>query len=686
MATIPMGNFGQRVAGAAPVQRTIQQDPVGDAVGRVGRAVQGAAFDYVQTQAQDAARADAEQRRMQEQERRRQEDAAEAAARGKEALALQQTQDALADLHDSIGEGIRTGTIPKDKAETEWSTQAGKLMSQAAEQFRPENRDLVSARLQGVAAKLGNGVRKAREQRDRQDVTASLDGILESAQREYGRDPQGARAMVQGALASLGPQSLYTPEVLARKGQAWLEGAQFNVAYQAVSAGRADRKALDAAEGMLKDLDALDPQKRAVLQDRIAGYRLHLDQQAEMRAARAAREAEARMRQAAAEFQTFQAMADKGTVLDPAYVDRVVAATAGTPYQAGIRQMVQASREVGGLAAQPVGTQRAQLDAIDALIAQQGRTPELDKRREQVEKVLRGSEADMRADPLRAGLARGVITDLQPLNLAAGFESVGQQLQARVQQANTVGAWAGRPVSPFTADEAAQMARMFQPLAPDQQAQSIAALTATMPAGQAAALAQQLDGQNRALGLALGVGNMRTTQARYTSELILRGAQALRDKGIKEEKGAEFGLQATIAKEVGDAVAGKPREDVIEAARLIYLGKRAAGENVTERGAVALALGGPIVEHNGRRVPVPAGMDADSLRTKLRSLPPDSIAQQAPDGQVVIPGGAAMPVADFLRLLPDAQLEAAGSGRYIVRSGGGLVLNSQRRPIVVDVR
>lgn len=682
MATIPMGNFGQQVARPSQPGRMPAADQVSDAVGRIGQMGERIAAAYVG----DMAQMEAEDRRLQAEEQKRQAAAAEAAARGKEALALQQAEDSLADLHDQVANGIRDGSIPKDKAEATWNEQASKLTSQAAESFRPQSRDLVGARLQGVAARLGNGVRKAREQRDRQDVTASLDGILQSAQREYARDPQTAEAKVQGALSTLGPMSLYTPEVLARKAQAWREDAQFNVAYSAVSAGRADRKALDAAQGMLKDLSALDPQKRAVLEDRIAGYRLHLDQQDELRQQRAARQAEARMRQAQAEFQTFQALADKGTVLEPAYVDRVLAATTGTPYQAGIRQLVQTQREVGGLAAQPVAAQRATLDQIDALIAQNGRSPELDKRREQVEKVLRGSEKDMQEDALRAGLQRGVITSLPPLNFGAGFEGVAQQMQQRVQQAGVVSAWAGRPVSPFTSDEAVQVARMFQTLAPDQKAQSIAALTQQMPAGQAAALARQMDGQDRPLALALAVANQRTTEGRYTSELILRGAQVMRDRAVKEEKGAEFGLQATIAKEVGDAVAGKAREDVIEAARLIYLGKRAAGENVSERGAVALAVGGPIVEHNGRKVPVPAGMEADTLRQRLATLPAAKLADQVPDGQVVIPGGSSMGVADFLRLLPDAQLESAGPGQYTVRSGGGLVLNSKRRPIVVDVR
>ena len=57
-----------------------------------------------------------------------------------------------------------------------------------------------------------------------------------------------------------------------------------------MSAGRADRKMLDAAEKTITTgLPDLDPQKRATLLDRIAGYRMHLDQKAELAAARSAK-------------------------------------------------------------------------------------------------------------------------------------------------------------------------------------------------------------------------------------------------------------------------------------------------------------------------------------------------------------------------------------------------------------
>lgn len=220
-------------------------------------------------------------------------------------------------------------------------------------------------------------------------------------------------------------------------------------------------------------------------------------------------------------------------------------------------------------------------------------------------------------------------------------------------------------------------------LQPAQKAEQIAKLAAVVPPQQLQALARDVDKQDKPLALALAAGSSMTTQGRTTAELILRGAQAVKDKAIKEERGAEFGVRASIAKEIGDAVPAGARDDVIDAARLIYLGKQAAGESVSFAGAARLAIGGDLVEHNGRRIPAPAGVD---VAQRLNAYPEARVTAQTPDGYVYIPGGRPMGVPEFLANLSSAQLEPAGLGRYYVRSGGGLVMNRERSPIVVDLR
>ena len=237
-------------------------------------------------------------------------------------------------------------------------------------------------------------------------------------------------------------------------------------------------------------------------------------------------------------------------------------------------------------------------------------------------------------------------------------------------------------MSPLLAREAARFGDLLATLPPSQRADRIAQMSKLLPPGMAHAMAAQIAPKDRALALQFAAGASQTTQGRYTAELIGRGAQAVKDKEVKEEMGAETGLRSTIAKEVGDAVSGQAREDVIEAARLIYLGKHAMGESIDAANATRIAVGGQIIEHNGRRIPVPNGVD---MRESLMRYSRASIERQAPDGWVYLAGRRPMGVPEFLGALPEAQLEAVGFGRYMVRSGGSMVLDSKSRPIVIDV-
>jgi hypothetical protein len=275
----------------------------------------------------------------------------------------------------------------------------------------------------------------------------------------------------------------------------------------------------------------------------------------------------------------------------------------------------------------------------------------------------------------------------------------------------------------------------------------------------------------------MGAGVARTTEGRLTSELILRGDQALRDKAVKTDAAQATGWRAEIAAEIGDAYTNQEQRDaVIEAAFLIRAGLEAEGGG-NNRQAVSLATGG-IVERNGRKVPLPYGITANDFDKKLRaltlanvagatSLPAKPAGQIEPgnidlskrpvvpnadgsistvrsinvgidgaevliptvsdDGKVlseekavdlylrtgkhlgkfktpaaasayakqvsqhqaqgvVMVGGAAMPLADFLARVPEAQLIHAGQGRYAVSSGSGVATDLHGRPIVLEVK
>ncbi|MGL4650079.1 MAG: hypothetical protein ACRC1H_11765 [Caldilineaceae bacterium] len=694
MATIPMGNFGQAVARPGQMPAAPRGDAgLSDAAQRTGQM----ALSAVGQEQQQEARARAEQQAQED--RAAQQQAAEwdreaskveaAALRAKTITALTGTKDALTDLHDEIGQAVLDGKIPRETAEAEYTKRAGKITESAGADLPQDHRAIVGAELNADSARFGNSIRKIVTQRGRQEITASIKTSLESLQRQYRANPQASTAQAMSLIDTLGPQSSLNPEQLASMKQGWKEGTQYTEAFEQVRGARNDPAALSALDKALARPDYLpdvDPQRRAQLQDTVSSYRFALEQKAELAAQRAARKREAHLNQAQAEFSVFQGLADKGTAFRPDYIDRAMKATAGTPFQAGIKALAEQARNTGGLAAMPIRQQQQALDQLDALIAQQGRTPELDTRRAQVEKVLRGSRADLELDGMRAGVERGVIDGFVPLNFGAGLPGLVQQLQTRASQAQRVGAWAGRAVSPLTPEEAEQLSTMLAASDPQGFGQSVGLLASSLPAGQMAAIAKQIDAKDKPLALAMAAGSTLTTAGRNVAELIWRGSRAVKDKA-QETRGAEATkLREDIIKAVGDALPGRLRDDVIESATLIAYGVRTGGGNSTPLGAVHLALGGPIVAHNGRRIPVPAGLDANVLRDRLEAYPRAEVERHAIDGWVQFGGSRPMGVPEFLQALPDAELEPAGRGKYTVRVGGSMALTKDRKPLVIEVQ
>lgn len=345
-------------------------------------------------------------------------------------------------------------------------------------------------------------------------------------------------------------------------------------------------------------------------------------------------------------------------------------------YKAAFAANLEYAQKNTAVAMLPIPQQEAALNALYAQRNVNGTSPGLEKEIARVEKVASESKSAYKAEPLKAAADYGLIPAVAPLDVT-NMDATLQGLKARSQQAMTAGNQAGRAVSPFTAAEADKVSAQLLTLPADQQGTRIAQLTSQMTPPQAQAFALQIDPKARALSLAMQAGSSMTDEGRTVSGLILRGQQAIKDKAIKEDTSAEFGVRASIAKQVGDTVSGPAREAVIDSARYIYLGKQAAGERVSFEGVVNLTMGGPIVEHNGARLPVPAGVDLPEVLAKYP-------ASKLP--ATVYVNGKAITAEAAVRALPGAQLESAGNGRYRVRVGGYLVGDEQRRPVLIDVR
>ena len=609
----------------------------------------------------------------------------EAVARAKDALALQTAEDSLADAHDTLGAEVLQGRTPKDQAGAQWQERSRKLVDDAMPTFREDTRAIVGPRLEGATLRLGNTLRRTVEKKDRQDITADMTTRLERLSRDYAVNPAQSEQQAMALFDTVGPMSDLPPDQLARARQTWKEQAQFTAGFEAVSRGRTDRKALAAAETLIGTLSDLDPQRKAQLLDKAQNFRLGMEQQDEMRQNRAARAADAGMRRAESAFKAGSALADQG-ILNTDAADQMLSDMRGTPYEGAFRQMLNTQRQTGAVAQQPVAAVRQAVDQVNAEISRTGLSPQLAAQRDRFGKVLAGQESTIRNEGgLRAAAKYGVVVASPPLDLSSGLQGLGPQLQNRVIQAGIVSTWTGSTESPLYPEEAEALGKLLSAADPSSFGQMAGMLSGVLPADQVNAIARQLDAKDKPLALALAAGATKTSEGRAVAELIRRGVQAVKDKNPVTKGNDAQMTRDNIAKALGEALPGQMREDTIESAMLIHHGKAAAGERVTPQGAVALALGGPLIEHNGKMIPVPAGVDQYTLGDALRTYPVSELERQAVDGFIGFAGGRPMSVAEFADALTSAQLEPVGRGRYVVRVGGSLALGANNRRVVVEV-
>jgi hypothetical protein len=611
--------------------------------------------------------------------------AREAADRAMAGARMGVLSDKLTDLIGEIDEGVQTGAIDKTAATQEWQQRSARVLADGLPEIPETHRENARVGLQGQAERLTSKVGGIVKKRDQADTLAGINGTIEYTQRLARENPDAAKQIMADTLDGLGPHAGLRPDQIAKAKQGWVEGAAYTRAFSAVTAAKMDNKALGVAEKAISANKDLDPQRQAQLLSQIDGYRAANEARAIRAAQRAEIAAAKHEREAVQAFNVLSGWALAGKAANPEASAALIGKLSGTPYAEAYKALAAEVPARAAAAMLPLDQQQQQLDGLIARRNAQGTSEPLEKEITRREEILRSARSEYTSEPLRAGAERGVIDQVRPLDVSS-FDGIAAGLGERMEQANIIATRTGRPVSPLLTDEALKIGDMLGALGPTQRSQRIAQLTANLPPGMAQALARQIDGKDRALGLQMAASTDQTSAGRYTSELIARGAQAIKDKSIKEDSAAASGLKAQLAVEVGDSLTGKAREDVIDAARFIYLGQQAEGNSLSVRGAVRLAVGGDIVEHNGKRIPVTAGIDETVLMERLRTLPPAGVLQQAPDGVVHLPGAGPMSVPDFLARLPAAQLEPAGTGRYTVRSGGSLVTNSNARPIIIEVR
>lgn len=666
MARIPAGEeFGNVIARP-------QQAP-GPVQGANGEAIGQALAGF----GQDLQRVDQQQLR----ERRQLQEAAD---RANADTVLQRTIASLDVAGDELGAGVKGGQVPKDQAGQQWQQQSAEMISGVMDSVPMALRGHVRARLDGRAAILGRNVGRAVTERDQADVRAGIDQTMETAKRLYLSDPVEADEMIRRTFEQQGPFSGLDTQQLTRLQQTWREGTRFNKAATMVQDARNNNVTLDQVSKALggDEFADLTPERRLQLTTQIEGFKTSNIQRAEAARARAEAQQRAHLERAQAAFNAAQGIVMTGKALSHEYITQLSETVKGTPFAQALPDMVKQAPEMTAFGTQPLAVQQQVLQQARAQLNAQGTSPEIEKRVNRMEQIHDQSLKDYREDPLLAAQERGVLQAISPLDTSSVAATV-QGLSQRVDQARTVSGVVGQAVSPLMKTEAEQFAKLIQALPVEQKSTAMAQVAGAVGPDMAAAIGRQIAPKDQALGIALGMAGSKTTNGRYTSELVLRGAQAMKDRSVKEDNASVTGVRAQVAAQIGDAVSGPARETLINASVLTQYGLLSEGSGDVDR-AIRLATGG-IAERGGKKIVLPYGVTANDFDKKLRQMNTDSFAGQLPDGNVYV-GQTPMASSDFVRNLPNAALITSGNGRYTVQAGGGLVTNSLGQPVFVEVK
>lgn len=698
MARIPigMGDGGQLGRSIADPQGAVRVDPAafgagvgaaaGDAVGAFAREVGNerrqeaaqARFDERQAEAESRAlarQAAAESRQAEAERRRIQQLTARATVTNE-----------LDTLHTEIATGIGDGSIPRADGQTRWQTESETRISTALEQFDPGMQDLVRAELLGARNRLGVGVQRAATARAQSETGAQLLQLGEQYQRMALTDRPRAVSEFEQALATFGPAAGLNPEQIQTQRQGFRERVAFDVGSALVRGARSDLRTLDQVAQRLgsEEFADLDPGRRGQLDAQLISRREQILAANERAAAAAARAAEARQAAAGRSFDALDKLTLSGAVPDPAFAAQVTAATRGTPFEQAARQVIEGAAARANFAALPLPQQRATLLAAQTEANTGGTNPQAAARVDLLQRTVAQTEQAVAADPLRAGLDRRWIDTLAPLPLT-NLAELPAALGARVEAARVVSGRAGRPVSPLLAEEAENVRRLVETLAPRDRVTALAPIVRGMPADQIRALAGQVNDKSPALaGALLAMSQDRVTdRGRSVAGLIMTGDDLIRTKSVKIDSAAETGARSRIRNELRGAFATQAAEDAAVESTFRVYATLLSENNDDVRQAVRLTTGG-VFERNGSRAIRRWGWTDADMQQSISQQIPATLDARSGGGLAV--GGERITPEDLYRQRQRWQLGGtAQGGAYTVAIGGRIVTRADGSPFTVQL-
>jgi hypothetical protein len=411
-------------------------------------------------------------------------------------------------------------------------------------------------------------------------------------------------------------------------------------------------------------IDALDVPKLVTLRHRASSYVTQAENKLRI-------EAEKRLKEAESEIKDLQSFVLTGQMVSPEYERTVLAKVQGTPFEQSARVMIGASYEGAAHGSLPLPKQDERLRMLSATMAVAGSNPADLKIANDARQITNTQRAAYKENPWAAAARFGRQQSVPEMAIGAP-EQVPQLIAQRLPLMTSVEMFAGEPVSPLQPGEAKAFSEKLKTLPPDAKAEVLAQTGVMLSAPRAAALAEQIDKNDKPTALALLMGLDRTTAGRAASTYVLRGAQALQDKTVKKDDQALAGWRAEIATLVrGTLGDDRAESQIIDAsyyvrAALDQEGIAAVGfkpMKASAENAIAMVIGRPL-ERGGVKTFMPRGMDERTFDERLKAYTPERLRQIAPAG-VVFVRGAPVKVEQLAPRLDEYGLKRDGAGRYI---------------------
>lgn len=432
-------------------------------------------------------------------------------------------------------------------------------------------------------------------------------------------------------------------------------------------------------------VDSLEPSKLIELRRRAAAYVTREE-------ASARSDEDKRDAIAVKAYNELQAFALSGAMPSPEYEAQVKAAVAGTTHEANANLLLSKALIGASFGAQTLPRQQDMLKQWAAENSN-GTDPGFVALHKQAQAINQTQTKAYTDNPWDAWtqFGRGPVVKTEPMS-APG--SAAKVVATRLQAQTALEAVTGFTVSPLKADEAAEWAGALSALPPEAKAKELGAVGDQLSAPRLKALADQIDGKDKPTSLSLKLGADQTTAGRNVSVLVLRGAQAMKDKTVKADDAALAGWKANIAPLVR-GVLGDPRaeDDVIDAAFYVRAAMEQDGINVegfklgaSEEKAVSLVIGKP-VERNGVRMLLPRGMSEKDFNEKLSNFTPEALSGIAPSGNVYL-RGQPIPLQRFSSSLTNYGLKMDENGSFIPSVGGAFITldPAGQRPIRLPIK